>query len=242
MRCTHHLPAQYLSHSATTKQPQHEPCRSCTAGLIEWLNIPIATASHLELGVWEPSDPKQQRRANSGRRGCESAIVRTAQCPSLGQPTHQMSKSNGATIQKSKAGRVLPLEIIEHDGVRHDLAEAGHRVKLSDDLCTQTERNRESGRLYTSGEEAGHDTSSTADRGRGCVASGGPRGHRQPPEAGSRRLCRPRSQPDRLKQRPGTGETGEQDGQEATAAASGRTARMGACWRGSEEGRRVERV
>jgi len=70
-----------------------------------------------------------------------------------------MSKSNGATIQKSKAGRVLPLEIIEHDGVRHDLAEAGHRVKLSDDLCTQTERNRESGRLYTSGEEAGHDTS-----------------------------------------------------------------------------------
>ena len=34
----------------------------------------------------------------------------------------------------------LPLEIIEHDGVRHDLAEAGHRVELSDDLCAQTAR------------------------------------------------------------------------------------------------------
>lgn len=32
----------------------------------------------------------------------------------------------------------LPLEIIEHDGVRHDLAEGGHRIELGDDLCTQT--------------------------------------------------------------------------------------------------------
>ena len=34
----------------------------------------------------------------------------------------------------------LPLEIIEHDSVRHDLAESGHRVELSDDLCAQTAR------------------------------------------------------------------------------------------------------
>lgn len=123
---------------STLQQPnspnKHEPCHSCTAGLTEQLNIPIPTAPHLELGVWEPSDPKQQRRAHRGRRGCEPVIVQTAQCASLGQPTHQMSKWDRKTRQED-----LPLEIIEHDGVRHYLAEAGHRVELSDDLCAQTE-------------------------------------------------------------------------------------------------------
>jgi hypothetical protein len=113
------------------------------------------TTPHLELSVWEPSDPKQQRRAHCGRRGCEPVIVHDSTM------RHSPTKSNGTTRQKKiqyKARRRLPLEIIEHDGVRHDLAEAGDRVELSDDLCAQTERNGESGRLHvTRSRRTGHE-------------------------------------------------------------------------------------
>lgn len=55
----------------------------------------------------------------------------------LDRPT----KFNGGITAKKQL-LVLLLEVIEHDGIRHDLAEAGHGIELSDHLYNQADQNQ----------------------------------------------------------------------------------------------------
>lgn len=85
-----------------------------------------------------PAIPSSSDELTVAAVGANLQLFATAQCAILSRPTQQI-QCDEAEEQRKKQ-RLLPLEIIEHDSVRHDLAEAGHRVELGDELCAQTER------------------------------------------------------------------------------------------------------
>lgn len=167
------------------------------------LNILLATAPHLELGIWETSDPKQQRRAHRGCRGCEPAIVHNS---TMCQP--RSTHPPDAQIQRDSKTEKTRQEYCYLSKSSKTTVSGTISLKpatASSSVTTSAPKQSESGIRKATRQKKPQDEwakSSTADRGRGCVASGGPRGQRRHPEAGSRRLCRPRSQPDHLKQRP----------------------------------------
>jgi hypothetical protein len=147
---------------------------------------------------------------------CNSSAVQCITLPSVNH-IHPL----GVQEQREK---LLLLEIIEHDGVRHDLTEAGHDVKLSDHFCNKRTSGQRGSRhenaTYPKKPGSRRETKkiSTVHGGRGRVAGGGARHKSRPPEAESRGFsgayCRA-PPADHLEQRSRTGETWERAGEAA---------------------------